>query len=105
MSIDAQKLHKQVDARPAYPDLPVPSTPLEHRLGPHPKKVSIHKSCNEPHPNSKLVLHVLLGYSQDYLIWKSPPTRQLSREKRREFEADVNERFYDDYIGTRSSEL
>ena len=48
----------------------------------------------EPHPNMLL---------QDYLIWKSPPTRQLSREKRREFQSDVSERFYDDYIGTRAS--
>ena len=37
-------------------------------------------------------------------MWKSPPTRQLSREKRVEYESDVRERFYDDYIGQRRSE-
>ena len=39
----------------------------------------------------------------DELIWKSPPSRQLSREKRVEYESDVRERFYDDYIGNRTS--
>ena len=38
------------------------------------------------------------------LVWKSPPTRQLSREKRAEYESDIRERFYDDYIGQRRSE-
>lgn len=36
-------------------------------------------------------------------MWKSPPTRQLSREKRLEYECDIRERFYDDYIGQRNS--
>ena len=37
-------------------------------------------------------------------MWRSPPSRQLSREKRVEYESDVRERFYDDYIGARTSE-
>jgi hypothetical protein len=50
---------------------------MEYRQGPHPKK--------------------------DYLIWKTPPTRQLSQQKRQEFELDVTERFYDDYMGARNT--
>lgn len=61
----------------SYPPGGIPSTPMEFRQGPHPKK--------------------------DHLIWKSPPTRQLSQQKRREFELDVTERFYDDYIGPRTT--
>ena len=38
------------------------------------------------------------------LMWRSPPSRQLSREKRVEYESDVRERFYDDYLGSRTSE-
>ena len=37
-------------------------------------------------------------------MWRSPPSRQLSREKRVEYESDVRERFYDDYLGGRTSE-
>ena len=37
-------------------------------------------------------------------MWRSPPSRQLSREKRIEYESDVRERFYDDYLGNRTSE-
>ena len=37
-------------------------------------------------------------------MWRSPPSRQLSREKRVEYESDVKERFYDDYLGARTSQ-
>ena len=37
------------------------------------------------------------------LAWRSPPSRQLSREKRIEYESDIRERFYDDYLGGRTS--
>lgn len=79
----------------SYPPGGIPSTPMEFRQGPHPKKVRRDALFSfEPHPFSL----------QDHLIWKSPPTRQLSQQKRREFELDVTERFYDDYIGPRTSE-
>jgi len=46
----------------------------------------------------------MLFRSQDAeLVWRSPPSRQLSREKRVEYESDVKERFYDDYLGKRTS--
>jgi hypothetical protein len=70
-----------VPARPtqATPQkLRVPRTPLESRQGYHPKK-------------------------DVELTWRSPPSRQLSREKRVEYESDVRERFYDDYIGNRTT--
>lgn len=65
------------EVRAYYPSGGVPRTPLEQRHGPHPKK--------------------------DFLIWKTPPSRQLSGEKRQEFQLDVTERFYDDYLGARST--
>ena len=42
MSIVTEKTSKQAsnDASPNYPPGGVPRTPLEFRLGPHPKKVS-----------------------------------------------------------------
>lgn len=58
--------------------LQVPRTPLESRQGYHPK-------------------------TDDRLLWKSPPSRQLTRQKRVEYESDVRERFYDDYLGPRTS--
>lgn len=58
--------------------LRVPRTPLESRQGYHPKK-------------------------DGELTWRSPPSRQLSREKRVEYESDVQERFYDDYLGNRTT--
>lgn len=56
----------------------VPRTPLESRQGYHPK-------------------------TDDHLKWKSPPSRQLSQQKRVEYESDVRERFYDDYLGSRTT--
>ena len=99
MSITTDKPSKQYvpDMRPQYPVGGVPSTPLESRVGPHPKKV-IHYYFAvynyEPRP---------FPFLQDFLTFKSPPSRQLSREKRQEYQLDVSERFYDDYIGGRTS--
>jgi len=36
------------------------------------------------------------------LKWTTPPSRQLSRQKRVEYESDIRERFYDDYLGART---
>jgi hypothetical protein len=68
-------------ARPVQPTpqkLRVPRTPLESRQGYHPKM-------------------------DGELTWRSPPSRQLSREKRVEYESDTRERFYDDYLGARTT--
>lgn len=50
-------------------------------------------------------LHItsLIIFQDDRLMWKSLPSRQLSRQKRVEYESDVRERFYDDYLGNRTS--
>lgn len=55
--------------------------------------------CNVPTINYNHPLTL----QDDELTWRSPPSRQLSREKRIEYESDVKERFYDDYIGNRTS--
>ncbi|KAL5481794.1 hypothetical protein EMCRGX_G022037 [Ephydatia muelleri] len=73
--MSATKEERRISATEA--PLMVPRTPLESRQGLHPKS--------------------------DALVWKSPPTRQLSREKRLEYECDIRERFYDDYIGQRNT--
>lgn len=46
MSIAAAKPSKQyaADVRAQYPTGGVPSTPLEQRVGPHPKKVLLEKT-------------------------------------------------------------
>lgn len=105
---------------PTIPEpLQVPRTPLESRQGYHPKTVSVQTSPSPPQPlppGSSLALQplppslllayrfILLSYYQDdRLLWKSPPSRQLSHQKRVEYESDVRERFYDDYLGNRAS--
>ena len=46
-------------------------------------------------------IHVL---KDDRLKWTTPPSRQLSRQKRVEYESDIRERFYDDYLGDRTGD-
>lgn len=101
MSVSAQRPpSRSSDLGAAYPNGSAPRTPLEYRHGPHPKKVSSARKAKGATPSLRSAAIAL----QDFLLWKTPPSRQLSREKRREFECDVQERFYDDYIGVRNSE-
>ena len=54
---------------------------------------------------TEFIAIVLTSLQDDELTWRSPPSRQLSRERRIGYESDVQERFYDDYIGDRTSEM
>lgn len=54
-----------------------------------------------PTPLCNSLYFILIQDEQ--LRWRGPPTRQLTRQRRIEYESDIRERFYDDYIGERRS--